>query len=160
MRTQETCTILIETDFQSVRTFFFLPISFTSKHYPFHHLLKYVSKICDVSGVLPTWTHHTGAFLALQTLCPTLTPAPHPGAEPVKTLAGSKDRTGLGRGETERRPGEDRQAPAPTPCPLSPPPAAIYFPAPGPRALPSPESACGRPWLHPCTRACSQTCWD
>lgn len=104
-----------------MRTFFFLPISFTSKHYPFHHLLKYVSKICDVSGVLPTWTHHTRAFLALQTLCPTLTPDPGPGAEPVKTLAGSKDRDRTWKRRDREKGGLERNArllplpPAPRP---------------------------------------------
>lgn len=158
MRTQETCTILIETDFLSVRTFFFfLPLFFTSKHYPFHHLLKYVS------GVFPTWTHHPRAFLALQMLS---LPRPHPPPPPRGRASQDTGRQ-QGQGQDleeerqrERGPGEERQAPAPTPCPPPPPPAAIYFPALGPRALPSPGSACDRPWLHPCTRACSQTCWD
>lgn len=53
MRTRETCTILTETDFQGVRMYLSLPPSSTPKHYPFHHLLRYLL------GEIPTQTHHT-----------------------------------------------------------------------------------------------------
>lgn len=136
MRTQETCTILIETDFLSVRTFFFFSTLLHLQTLPIPSPSKNMCRGCSQPGPI---TH--AAFLALQMLSLPRPHPPPPGAEPVKTLAGAaRTGAGLGRGETKRKGGLERNVRAPAPPPPTAPTSSSYlFPCPGSPGLTFPR---------------------
>ena len=99
MRTQETCTILIETDFLSVRTFFFPSTLLYLQTLP----IPSPSKICvgGVPNLDPSCTSLPGSANAPS--APPLPPTPAQGQNQSRHWQAARTGAGLGRGETERK---------------------------------------------------------
>lgn len=136
MRTQETCTILIETDFLSVRTFFFPSTLLHLQTLP----IPSPSKICvgGVPNLDPSPTSLPGSADAQS--APSSPPTPAQGQSQSRHWQAARTGAGLGRGETKRK-GAWRGTPGscPHPLPTAPTSSSYLFPCPGSLGLTFPR---------------------